>query len=326
MNKKILQIIITGFLLVLNINSQTPEKDRQRYDRADVVIELSQKAIYQNVKRENVKSVHLKTGGISVIETSNHIGGESEPRLSKARQTTEEDISFEHTDKINNNVFIYHADKNPVLNYIKLESVLNGDKFSANTDIVTDGKLFDMREILDSTFVPESIKKQMKQQQEASKKAITKDTIQKSASSKLFPILLDKKLMNGVTFVYIGKAEIGDKKADILEIEADTGRQTRYFFDEKTHFLLMMTDEIAKDGKFSKTTIYFDDYQIFNGLMIAKKVNTEMESSFENLEMEIMGRKMKVSSRSKTISETIVKEFKINPAFKTGTFAVKESK
>jgi len=324
MSKKIPQIIFISFLVVLTVNSQAIEKDRQRYDRANAIIELSQKAIYQSVKREGIKSVYLKTNGISVMDASDQVGGESEPRVTKSKQTIEENVSYEYLNKIYSAVFIYNADKNPVENYIKLELVLNGDKFFANTDIIADGKLLDISELLNSTFIPESIKKQMKQQQEAAKKAITKETIQKSTLDKLFPVLLDMKLMNDAIFVYLGKAEVGNKKADILEIETNTGRQTRYFFDEKNHFLLMMTDEIARDGKFSKTTTYFDDYQMFSGLMIAKKVNTEMESSFENLEMEIMGRKTKVSNKSKTISETIVKEFKINPVFKSETFAVKE--
>lgn len=87
----------------------------------------------------------------------------------------------------------------------------------------------------------------------------------------------------------------------------------------------MITDEISKGGTSAKTTQYFSDYQLVDGLMIAKKINVETESSGSQ-EMEIMGKHTKFSSKGKTISETIVKEFKINPKFKPETFAVKETK
>ncbi|MGI9036161.1 MAG: hypothetical protein ACR2GD_09000, partial [Pyrinomonadaceae bacterium] len=68
------------------------------------------------------------------------------------------------------------------------------------------------------------------------------------------------------------------------------------------------------------------DYQLVDGLMIAKKINVETESSSGEREMEIMGKKIKMSSKGKTITETIVKDFKINPTFKPETFAIKETK
>lgn len=326
MTKKIMQILFWSCFLSLTVNSQTLDKDNSRSEKAKTILKLAQEAIYRDAKIENVKAIQLKSSGTSVMDSTNQIEGESQPRLSSLKQTLEENISIEFDDKISQTTTSFSVDKNPIENFTKVKTTLSGDKFNSNTDTVTDGKRLDWDDLLNSPYIPESVKKQMKEMQENAKKAITKESIQKGVSSRLFPILLDMKLMSDVTFVFIGKAEAGNNKADILEIETNTGRQTRYFFDEKTHLLLMVTDEISKDGKSSKTSTYFSDYQIFDGILVAKKVNTETESSVENMEVEIMGKKQKISTKLKTITETILTEFKINPKFKPETFVVNEVK
>lgn len=323
MNKKILQVLFVSFSVVLTINSQTIKKDSQRYDKAKAIIEQSQKAIYQNIKKENVKSLYLKTEGTSAIESVTQIEGISNPQETKSRQVTDSDISVELKDKISQKTFSYDEAKNSIENYSKIESVINGEKFSQNMETIIDGKAVDSNAMLNAPYVPESVKKQLKEAMEKNKP--TKETVKKNISEQLFAILLTSLLSSDKVFAYIGKAEANDRRADILEIESDTGRQTRYFFDEKTHLLLMITDEIAKGGMSVKTTQYFSDYQVMDGLMIAKKINVETESS-ANQEMDFMGKNTKVSSKYKTITETTIKDFKINPAFKPETFAVKEGK
>ncbi|MBX7171244.1 MAG: hypothetical protein K1X72_09810 [Pyrinomonadaceae bacterium] len=270
-----------------------------------------------------IKTIQVKSSGTSVMDSTNRIEGESQPRLSSVKQTIDENILLEFDDKISRTTTSFSANKNPIENFTKIEGVLNGDKFSFKTDLISDGKRIDMNAIFNSPFMSESMKKQMKEAQEKAKP--TKESFQKSVLTELFPILLNMNWMKDKKFIYIGKAEAGEKRADILEIETDTGRQTRYFFDEKTHLLLMITDEISKDEKSSKTTTYFDDYQLFDGLLVAKKVNREIESSLENMELEVMGKKRKMSSKSKMVSETLIKEFNINPTFKPDAFTVKES-
>lgn len=323
MRKKIITILVFGCLVSVTVNSQTLDKDNLRTEKAKTILKLAQDAIFQKLKRETVKSVQIKTDGTTELEISSKNEGDTQPRVTNSRQTMEENISVEFDERMNQSLFSYDTDKNPAENFSKIETLLSGEKFSYKSDTIRDGKRLDMEAIFNSPFMPESMKKQMKETMEKSKP--TKESFQKSLFTKLFPMFLDMNWMKDKIFVYIGKAEAGDKRADILEVETDTGRQTRYFFDEKTHLLLMITDEISKDGKSSRTTTYFDDYQFFDGLLVAKKVNTEMESSVENMEMEIMGKKMKVSNKSKMISETLIKEFKINPTFKPDTFAIKEN-
>jgi hypothetical protein len=318
------KIAVLTFVVCAFFTSYSQTIENESFNKAKTILEKSQKAIFQNLKREMIKSVQIKSNGTFLLESSSQKGDESQPRETKTRKTTEESTSIEFDEKMAQTNFSYDAKKNSAENFSKSEVIVNGEKFSFKTDTINDGKRLDLEALFNDPIIPASLRKQLKEAQEKSKP--TKESIQKKVFAQLFPVFLNMDWMKDKTFIYIGKAEAGDKKADILEVESNTGRQTRYFFDDKTHLLLMITDEISKDGKSSKTTTYFDDYQLFDGLLVAKKVNVETEGSAENTELEIMGKKMKISTKIKTISETIIQEFKINPTFKPDTFAVIESK
>ncbi|MGI8469686.1 MAG: hypothetical protein ACR2N3_14675 [Pyrinomonadaceae bacterium] len=324
MMKKNFYLLLILFLSFQTITAQDLP-DKARIDRANEIISQARQAVYQKVKREDIKSLYLQTNGTTAMESVTQIEGDKEPRETKLRQTLESNTSVELADKAKQEVLSFDAAKNPAENHTKIESLVNGEKFSQTTDMIMDGKAIDMNAIFNAPFMPESLKKQMKEAMEKAKP--TKEKIQKSISEQLYTVLLSPLWGDDKVFVYVGKAEAGaGARADILEIESDTGRQTRWFFDEKTHLLLMITDEISKGGISAKTTQYFSDYQPVDGLLIAKKINVETETSSEPREMEIMGKKMKMSGKSKMVSEMIVKDFKINPKFKPETFAVKETK
>ena len=133
--------------------------------------------------------------------------------------------------------------------------------------------------------------------------------------------------------MYLGKAQAGDKRADILEyVPTDkekaqqkkhqaTGK-ARLFFDEEAHLLLMMTAELLVKKSKVKVKYFFSDYEEVDGLLIAKRINTEAITSNDE-GVEILGKKT-VRGSSKTTSEMVLKKFKINPTFKKGTFEVKK--
>lgn len=325
MRRKILCLILILIGFFQSFSAQSAD-DKDRAARANEILNLARRAVYQNIKKEDIKSLYLALNGTTAMESVMQIDGSKEPRETKIRQVAETSVSVELPGKIRQEVYGYTAEKNPAENYTKVRTILDGERFSTASDTVIDGKAFDMKEILNAPYLPETVKKQMKEAMEKAKP--TKEMIQNGASNVLFTILLSPLWGDDKTFVYVGKAEAGDGggRADVLEIESNTGRQSRWFFDEKTHLLLMITDEISKNGIDAKTTQYFSDYQLIEGLLIAKKINAETESVSNMPEMEIMGRKMKMSGKSKSVTETIVKEFKINPTFKAETFAVKEEK
>ena len=318
-----LLLLLTSFCQIYRAQNST-EKDKARIDRANEIIGQARQAVYQKAKREDIKSLYLQTDGTTATESVMQIEGDKDPRETKMRQTLESSVSVDLTDKAKQEIFSYMSDKNPSENHSKIESLINGEKFSQTTETIVDGKAFDMNSFFNLPFVSEKDKKQMKEAMEKAKP--TKESIQKGIAEQLYTVLLSSLWGDDKVFVYIGKAEADNVRADILEIESATGRQTRWFFDEKTHLLLMITDEISKGEISAKTTQYFSDYQLVDGLMIAKKINIEMESAIGDREMEVMGKKMKISGKTKNITETIVKDFKINPTFKPETFAVKETK
>lgn len=118
-------------------------------------------------------------------------------------------------------------------------------------------------------------------------------------------------------FKYLGKAKIGERKADILELvatkkeEAEAGK-LRLFFDEKTHLLLMATADMTTPKGVGTAKFFFSDYQLMDGLLIAKKLNTEASIKGND------------GSKQRTVQKIIIKDFKINPVFKVGTFEVKK--
>ncbi len=307
--KRVVTTLLISFLVVSAIYPQQT-KEVDDHEKAKIIIKHSQDAIYQGIKRENIKSLYLKTEGVSVAESTLYRADLPQPIERKARQNTAEDVSFEFPDKMNRIVSTFSTNKNSAENYTKVTTLLNADNSSINVEAVRDGRQYNPNESNESQ---EKVKP-------------TKEAILKGIASRLFPILLDLNWMNDKTFIYIGRADSGDIKADILQVENITDKQIRYYFDEKTHLLLMITEETSQNGKWLKSSTYFDDYQLADGLMIAKKVNIELESSVAETEVQVKAEKVKMSSKSKITTETIIKELKINAAFKPDIFAIKEIK
>lgn len=318
-----IRLLLIFFLATISVSNaqESSVTDERRIDRANEILLQAREAVYKKIKMADVKSLSLKGAGVNLVESSTKVDGRGQPQVVKFRRGIEESIVASLFDKINLTTLHFNPDISPAENYTKVEDVLSGDRASRRTDTITNGKAVDMDKIPDVPNMPESVRRQMKESIEKRTKT-TREEILRTASGRLFPLLLDTTWMNGRPLIYIGKADTGGARADILEVKTDTGRQTRYYFDEKTHLLLMMTDEVSRGNLSSRLSSYFSDYQLVDGLLMAKKIYTETETTDEK-EIEMAGKVLKASNKTRTIREIDVKEFKLNPKSKPGVFAAR---
>jgi hypothetical protein len=318
------KLLLIFFLLTVSFShaQDSSRTEQERIDKANEILKLAREAVYQRTKMAEVKSLSLKDAGTNVFESTTKVEGRTQPQVVKFQRGIEESIAIRLFDKINLTTFNFNPDISPAENYTKVEDILSGNQVSRQTDTIANGKAVETDKIPNVPNMPASVKKQLIERLEK-RTTTTKEEILRTASNRLFPLLLDTTWMNGKPLMYIGRADAGDTRADILEVKTDTGRRTRYFFDEHTHLLLMMTDEVSRGDLSSKVSAHYSDYQLVDGLMIAKKINTEMETTDEK-EIEVKGKTLKASNKSKTIREMNVREFKVNPKSKPELFAVKE--
>src|SRR5882757_9025533 len=112
MCKKIAKILIISCLALNIAYSQTNNQEQPNYETAQAILKKSQEAIYQKVKRAQIKTIILRSRVDSVAETVNKIEGEANPRELRTNYATEDDILFEIDDKLNQTTFSYNANKN----------------------------------------------------------------------------------------------------------------------------------------------------------------------------------------------------------------------
>ncbi len=96
--------------------------------------------------------------------------------------------------------------------------------------------------------------------------------IEKSIAGYIFdfsPIFLQ--FPDNISARYLGKAEAPEGRADIIVIRLSNGNETKYLFDEKSHLLRMTITEREISNVTSKTTYYFSDHQLINGMLIPTK-------------------------------------------------------
>jgi hypothetical protein len=282
------------------------------------ILSLAKQAVYpKGFDPSKIKSILLETQGILVIDSNTTIDGGQTPRNNKSRVEIEEVFFIDLLEKIRHVIITRETEKNPIENFTKVVMVSNEGNIFFDTQKVTDGKPFDLNEILNSSEVPESTKKQIKMQQENAKKTVTRDRIVKDAVNKILPLLLYNPWGKDI-FSYIGKAEAGNTKADVLELKSSLGRQVQYFFDVQSHLLLMVTDKVERPDATVNTSYFFTDYKKINGVLIASKVNSETLTTVRQK----VGDK-NITSTSKIISELVTKEFTLNSTFAGDTFTNK---
>lgn len=319
----LLLTVLMTMSLITKAQVETDVKKSEKDSKAQEILALARKAIYKDIKSEQIKSFHFETKGTLVTESTVKVEGTDNPTTTKVRLDFEENIFVDLVDKIKYTVVTREADKNPMENFTTVTMILNGDNVFFDTKQIADGKLVDINAILNSENIPEATKKSIREQQKKLKEAVTKESIKNKVADIMLPYLLHNPWEKD-SFIYVGKAEAEGTKADVLELQSPL-HKIRFFFDEKTHLLLLMTkkveakkEEITGQDVSAKTSYYLSNYKLKSGVMVAHKINVENNSTISKKNGD-----KNILTKIKAVSEAATEKFEINPVLKAEVFAQK---
>ncbi len=197
-------------------------------------------------------------------------------------------------------------------NYKRFQ-IVNGGKYSEDSEMNLNGEMVSMRKLGKllskpdmPIYVEEILPKERVEYLKKNPDELNKLLMEDGFWSNIFPILLSNPLNKDVKYEYVGKAESDNQRADIVDVKSNFYRKIRLFFDEKTHLLLMMTKTLDRANSAFTEKYYFSDYQLTDGLLVAKNVKTENEEVFKD------------GSAKKTYGpfQTFIKEVKISSNLK----------
>lgn len=316
---KIILLLTVLMTMILTTKAQVEAdvKKQAKDNKAQEILALARKAIYKYTEPEQIKSFHFEIKSTVVTESKVTVEGADKPTTTKVRLDLEEVMFVNLPSKIKYAAVTREADKNPIENFSTATMILNGNNVFFDTKQIADGKLVDINAILNSANVPEATKKSIRKQQEEARAVITEEYIKGKVSERTLHHLLYNPWKEE-SFSYVGKAEAEGTKADVLELSLSPLNKVRFFFDEKTHLLLLVIQEV--DGKDTKGKVfyYFSDYKLKSGVLVAHKINLESENTINR---ELGGKN--ISTDVKLISEMTTEKFEINPVLKAEVFAQK---
>lgn len=290
--KKVLLMIFLGASLVFAQEPVKIEKGRQ-------IVEEARKNIEKKSSPEGIKSIYLK---INSDAASNPIF---------------EEFSFQFPNKLYKT---YSSVKNSKSIYI-----WNGNKYLSDFELTVNGRV-----IRQSVINAKLSRKQEADAKKAGEETLPDELkeIKKKISSlpddpktmflasmweDVFPIILQSSFEPDAKFEYVGKAEAPNKqRADVVDVKSDYFRKLRLFFDEKTHLLLLMTVTTTIGDTEYQESLYYSDYQLMDGILVAKQIKKESKKI-------IVGTK---SEEKLGTSVTTIEEFELNPKFSDDLFKI----
>lgn len=122
-------------------------------------------------------------------------------------------------DRLKSVTIAYISETNPNDNFSKVELTVNGEEVEVKQLSIFNGKEFDMKELIKAEGASkEEIKKRIKKLEEIQRKMQTKEFVYQNLWVSVFPVLLNLPWDDvEMRFVYLGKAQVGNKPANVLE-------------------------------------------------------------------------------------------------------------
>lgn len=278
----LLLILITSFANAQDVNSNKEEK----FKTSEILLN-ARKAIGLSTEKLNVQKISL-VFNVSVVSKI-FIVERNEKR--ETEQSGEREFYTTLPNKFRYLESMKIEDTNWINNFI-----LNGNLLDIENYGVSQGQQYEND--------PSALGNQTEEQMVSEKK--------EEIFYILFPILLESSDFFPLEFKYIGKAELNEEKADVLEAVLSEESKVKLFFDETTHLLkLLITENKLQNGAEFKEKRYYSDYKTVDGLKIANKINVEIRKSSKRI-------------TSESFEEQILKSAKINPTFKPNFFEVKK--
>lgn len=270
MKKQLLHFVALSLFFCLNINAQEADK------RANEIIKKSKEAVFK--KSGEIKNFYLEYAG--------------DYRSNKERKSKgyvdykyQAKLWFEDSPKVRLKILAAYPNSQQEL----IERIFNNEDFSETNRVKIDDRGF-----TEMTLIPKGDAQKIKEEKISKIKFDTFSTI--------FPILF--KFDNGLKFKFVGVANAGEQKADVVETTVAGTHKVKLFLDKETHLLLLMTanfyDEIQK--KEIEQKFFYSDFKEENGLLYAHKII--------------------VQENGEAIEERVIKLITPNPELKSGFFDV----
>lgn len=298
-------IFIALTLLFYTIPARAQEEGarEQSIKRAEEIIQLARQAVYKDIQILDVKTLFINVKGkyTSLIKTP--LDGEREMQI-ESTGLEESTFSIQKPDKIR----IYSLEKTGEDSGTRKIQILNGEKTYANWETMDNGEFVDFNvqfKKIGSPGIPY-------------KDAVNKDFFIQSTWTDIFPIVLYNFLDESAKYLYFGKAEAPTGRADIIILKrSNTLLETKLFFDEKSHLLLMIVTTYQNDKQKTKNSYYYSNYILKDGMLIPQSI--KVETSY------ITRQKLGIETVNKQ-KEFEVFDFKLNPKFDAKEFEIKEEK
>jgi hypothetical protein len=290
-------IKITFLLLFLTTNwiyAQTdPGKDTEKLKKGQEILNQARKAIDKGNVLDNLKSFYVNID--NSLPAGNYNGKE---------------VSIVMPDKIR---------EVSDLGNFKVFRIVNGGKYSEDSQMTLGGEIMpSLRQMGGQppkpnipSYIEEVLPKERLEYLKKNPDELNKLMLEAGFWSDIFPILLTNPLNTNVKYEYVGKAESAKQRADIVDVKSNFYRKIRLIFDENTHLLLMMTFELDLAKLTTIQKYYFSNYQLTDGLLVAKTIKQEGEEVFKD------------GSEKKTYNppSPVIKEIKINSNQKANLFS-----
>ena len=204
-----------------------------------------------------------------------------------------------------------------ILGPSKIIKILNNGKYLEDSELNVDGQVYSERKMGRTpskprmpSYIEEALPKDKVEFLKNNPDELNKLLLEENFWIDVFPILLTNPLNANVKYEYVGKAESPTQKADIVDIKSDFFRKIRLFFDENTHLLLMMTSRLDLVNSEVTEKFYFSNYELANGIMVAKGIKKESESVAKDGS----------GKKSYGPRQSVIKEVKINSNLKANLF------
>jgi hypothetical protein len=253
--------------------------------KAEQVLEQAQDVTRRDLKNAEVRGLIVNSRTeVSEPYPEKLLKARPQYRNQRSQGTIDKEFGASLPDKIREKV-----EANYTTNQWISDRTLNGDRFVQKSDVLVDGKPINF---VVSNSKPKSEKEEMAQ-------------MKYEIFLTLFPITLDHSWCPPMDFRYVGIAEAKGTKADVIETTLPDETKYRFFFDQQTRLLLLVTETRTSEetNKAMETKFFFSDYRKEDGLLVAHKITTEVNGE--------------------VTAESQIKRLQINPTFKPDYFAIK---
>lgn len=295
--------VISMVGLFFNQTTAQPSKEDIQKSGQDI-INSSQLNIYKGSDTKNIISVFLEIDARKMEESKRFLS-QNNIREKQALTYITSNISIDGTDRVR----IYTSEKEESkIDKRRSTTIINGNDIYSYKEIFSEGVFIEESKYFAMAGFANLIP-QVKP---------NKSNYLKEIWSNVFPLFLKDFWTNEIEFIYLGKAESQDTRANIIQIKLpDSDIDRKIFIDQRTNLLLMMTEEKANERFKYSTKYYFSDFKVASGLLIPHLIKIETLENYFDKDSVLL-------KETKIIQELVVKDFKINPKFNAKEFEIKD--